>query len=120
MKILNIFSPSYKFRQSKENLEKVAWLKSLAEWNNDWGDVTRRLNYKLDSGSIVFDIGGYKGQWASDIFAKYRCKIYIFEPIKKYAKFIQNRLNFPRKIIVLPFGASVAEGLRYLYIEFQL
>lgn len=103
--------------ESKEDLEKKSWLESLAKWNQDWGDVTRRLNYKLNEKSIVFDIGGYKGQWASDIYAKFRCKIYVFEPIKKYADFIRQRLNFPHKIIVETAGASIANRSQYLFID---
>ena len=42
-----------------------------AQWFKDNGDKTHRLNYNLNEKSIVFDLGGYEGQWASDIFSKY-------------------------------------------------
>ena len=51
------------------------------EWFADNGDKTLRLDYPLTSDSIVFDLGGYKGDWASSIYEKYKCNIYIFEPI---------------------------------------
>lgn len=110
-------------RQKKEKvldeaeIEDLRWISNLHKWNDDWGDVTRRINYNLNPDSIVFDIGGYKGQWASDIYAKYGCNLYIFEPIRKYATFIKSRLNFPTKIVVEPVGASTHNHSEYLYID---
>ena len=39
-------------------------------WIKHQGDKTHRLNYDLNEHSLVFDIGGYEGQWANDIFSK--------------------------------------------------
>jgi len=43
------------------------------------------VNYDLNNDSIVFDLGGYEGQWASNIFSMYYCYVHIFEPVKKIA-----------------------------------
>ena len=40
-------------------------------WLQDNGDETLRLDYELTPDSMVLDLGGYRGQWASDIFDKY-------------------------------------------------
>ena len=45
------------------------------KWFDIKGDKTLRLQYPLNEESIVFDLGGYHGQWASDIFNKYMCNI---------------------------------------------
>lgn len=37
-----------------------------------------RYNYDLNEDSVVFDLGGYKGEWTEKIFSKYRCYIYVF------------------------------------------
>ena len=34
-----------------------------------------RLDYNLNENSVVFDLGGYEVQWASDIFSKYLSSI---------------------------------------------
>ncbi|MBA7576805.1 hypothetical protein ES708_18647 [subsurface metagenome] len=44
--------------------------KRVVQWFEIKGDETLRLDYNLDKNSIVFDIGGYKGQWSSEIFSK--------------------------------------------------
>ncbi|MCU7551290.1 FkbM family methyltransferase [Chitinophagaceae bacterium LB-8] len=76
------------------------------KWFKDKGDKTHRLNYELNENSIVFDVGGYEGQWASDIFSKFLCNIHIFEPYQEYAKNIQDRFKRNKKIYVHSFGLS--------------
>lgn len=62
-------------------------------WLTDNGDKTLRLNYGLSSDDIVLDVGGYEGQWASDIFSRYVCLIHIFEPVPYYADMIESRFS---------------------------
>ena len=82
--------------------------KSIRLWRKDNGDKTHRLNYpNLDDQSIVFDIGGYIGDFASDIFSKYSCNIYLFEPVKEYYDFAKNRFLNNKKITIFPYGAGV-------------
>src|SRR5258708_7901812 len=73
--------------------------KRVKPWFKNNGDETLRLNYpELNEGSIVFDLGGYKGQWASDIYARYNCAVYIFEPYSIYANNIRDRFAKNNKI----------------------
>jgi FkbM family methyltransferase len=75
-------------------------------WFANRGDKTHRLNYDLIDSSIVFDLGGYEGQWSSDIFSKYGCNLFVFEPCKDFAKDIEWRFKKNNKIRVFPFGLS--------------
>ncbi len=76
----------------------------IVPWSEIQGDKTLRLDYDLEENSIVFDVGGYEGQWASDIFAKYCCTIHIFEPVPQFAENIKKRFIKNSKIIVHQFG----------------
>lgn len=67
-------------------------------WQMDGEDL--RLDYPLDRSSIVLDGGGYKGQWASDIFAKYLCTVHVYEPIPEFADFIARRFADNESIVV--------------------
>jgi len=78
----------------------------LITWRKIQGDKTLRLQYDLDENSLVFDVGGYEGQWASDIFSKYCCLIYIFEPVTEFSDRIEKRFSKNKKIFVLKFGLS--------------
>lgn len=77
----------------------------IMRWFNDNGDETLRLNYdNLNKTSLVFDLGGYKGQWTSDIYSKYQCRIFIFEPVAAFAKLIDERFKLNEDIKVFNFG----------------
>lgn len=78
----------------------------VIKWFLDNGDRTLRLNYDLNTNSTVFDLGGYQGQWASDIYAKYGCTIHVFEPVQQFAADIQHRFERNAKIHVHNFGLA--------------
>ena len=49
---------------------------TVAQWEADAGDKKLRLTYDLTPEHIVWDVGGFEGQWSSDIFAKYPDQIF--------------------------------------------
>ena len=63
------------------------------KWKAIDGDHTLRLQYLLGTDSIVVDVGGYHGQWTSDIYAMYKCRVHIFEPMPIFADFIAKRFS---------------------------
>jgi FkbM family methyltransferase len=79
---------------------------AVYRWFNDCGDATLRLNYPLTENSIVFDIGGYKGEWAEKIIKLYNPYIYIFEPIPEYYLEIFKKLGANPKVSIYNFGLS--------------
>jgi len=76
------------------------------KWHKDGGDFEMRFNYSLNENSIVFDLGGYKGNFASDLFSRMPCNIYIFEPVKQNYLIIKERFKLNNKIEAFPFGLS--------------
>lgn len=76
------------------------------KWVNDKGDQNLRYNYKLNSESIVFDLGGYEGEFAQKIFDKYNSNIYVFEPVKKFYNIILEKFRNNKKIKTYQFGLS--------------
>lgn len=73
-------------------------------WSAVNGDTTLRLNYNLNENSVVLDLGGYKGEFASDIYNKYSSTIYVFEPILSFYEIIKNKFSNNSKVHVFPFG----------------
>lgn len=86
-------------------------------WTAIKGDKTLRLNYELHEHSLVFDLGGYEGQWTSDIFSKYLCNVYVFEPFLPYADYIRERFIQNSKIKVFPFGLGKEEKRLPFYVN---
>jgi FkbM family methyltransferase len=87
----------------------------VAPWFTANGDSTLRIDYDLNAESIVFDLGSYQGQWASDIFSKYCCSIYCFEPIQQFAEKLRKRFARNDKIKVFDFG--LAEEAKEVWIS---
>ena len=78
--------------------------KELHKWNASRGDETYRLNYKLNENSIVFDLGGYRGEWAQKIYDRYGCNIHVFEPHPEFSKNLYDKFGDNKKITVYDFG----------------
>lgn len=75
-------------------------------WARDQGDKTLRLDYDLDPDSVVFDLGGYEGQWASDIVARYLCQVHVFEPVPHFAARIEERFVHNPRVRVHRLGLA--------------
>ena len=57
----------------------------------------------------MFDVGGFEGQWASDIVAMYGCRVYVFEPIEDYAERIERRFARNPLVSVHEVGLSARD-----------
>lgn len=75
-------------------------------WFADNGDNTHRINYDLDENSIIFDVGGYEGDFAAKIYEKYNSTVYVFEPVEEFYNLIQNRFKNVDKIKVFKYGLA--------------
>jgi FkbM family methyltransferase len=102
-----------KIRNSIPGFEEKQFLR-VKPWVLCQGDKTLRLDYNLDENSIVFDLGGYEGQWASDIFSKYQSYVYIFEPYTPFFENIKNRFLKNGKIKVFNFGLAAKSSDSHL------
>lgn len=78
----------------------------LEIWKKEKGDYTYRLDYKLNEKSIVFDVGGYKGWFTQQIHSKYKCNVYIFEPVLEYYQNIEKMFKGIPNIKSYPYGLS--------------
>ena len=101
-------------KKKKNTKQCILSKNSVKQWVIDKGDTTHRLNYNLDKNSIVFDFGGYKGCWTSDILNKYNCKVHIFEVIPSFSDLIKNRFEKNENVVVNNFG--LAKNNEELYI----
>ena len=48
-------------------------------WFNDGGDLRYRYNYDLNNESIVFDVGGYEGNFSQKIILTVRSLLVYFK-----------------------------------------
>lgn len=102
-KLSSFFTKLYRhfFPRKKTARELV-----VAQWEQDNRTRNLRLIYDLTPEDVVWDVGGYEGQWASDLFAKYQPTIHIFEPVASFAAHIAERFAKNPKIHVHRYGIS--------------
>lgn len=70
-------------------------------WFEVNGDSTYALDWPINGGSLVYEIGGYEGRWSSQIIEKYHPRMMIFEPQKWAYDRCYERLNLPQDKITL-------------------
>jgi len=91
--------------------------KNQKKWHQDGGDNRYRFDYCLDKNSLILDVGGYDGQWASDIFSRFTCKIYVFEPVQVFSENISNRFMHNSNIIVQSFALGLNSRSEFISIN---
>jgi FkbM family methyltransferase len=73
-------------------------------WYKDNKEKTLRYEYPLNSDSTVIDVGGYEGDFASEIFSRYQSCIFVFEPVKRYVNYLNERFSQNNSIKIIPYG----------------
>jgi FkbM family methyltransferase len=87
------------------------------QWHAESGDITRRLDFPLDRESVVVDGGGYQGQYASDIYATFRCRVHVYEPVRAFADFTRRRFASNPDIVVHDVGLAANTRTERIALE---
>ncbi len=97
-----------RFRINKPSSSNPEYISAqrATKWFQDKGDETLRLDYDLNNDSVVFDIGGYKGEFAAQMICRYDCTVYIFEPIPEFYNIIKSKFIKNKNVIPFCYGLS--------------
>lgn len=79
-------------------------------WFDVDGDNTLALDWDLNENSHVWEIGGFKGRWAQQIWDKFHCYIHIFEPQEWAVQKLRERFNGIEKVFIHPYGLWTKHG----------
>lgn len=96
-------------RQRREPWTKVFYT-AFRQWRADRMEVTRMQFAGLGPESVVFDVGGFKGNWAADIHDRYGARLHIFEPHPVFAEEIRSRFHGNDAIVTHEFALGQNEG----------
>jgi FkbM family methyltransferase len=104
------------------DVASVAAAPSLREvaqesWERCQGERTLRLDYAMAPGDIVLDIGGFEGQWASDIFGTSLCTVHVFEPVPPLAEAIRRRFAGNPHMEVHAVAIGAADGTLQVAVD---
>ena len=81
------------------------------------GGEALRLDYPLTNSAIIIDVGGYVGDFAADMTAKFNCRIDVFEPVAQYAEKIRQRFLSNSNVQVIQAGLGATERGEVINIE---
>jgi FkbM family methyltransferase len=104
-------------RLFKTHILRDKFLLARRQWSADEGDSKLRFDYPLDENSVVFDVGGYLGDFADTIYNRYKCRVYVFEPVVSFYDIICQRFKDNDKIFVYNFGLSDRDGVAEISLE---
>jgi FkbM family methyltransferase len=100
--------------------------KMADKFREDGGDSFFLFNYDLNKDSVVLDVGGYEGQWASDLFSRFQCEIFIFEVVQSFVDKMEKRFSNNSSIKIYNHGLgnstrnekiNVSEDSSSLYVK---
>ena len=89
----------------------------VRKWYGEDGETNLKHDFDLNKQSVVLDVGGYVGDWAFEMSKRYGSKIYVFEPVSKYASKIIARLKKHPNIKVYPVGLGGKERSETISID---
>ena len=93
------------------------FLLEVARWSRDNGDTTLRLNYPLSEDSVVFDLGGYKGDFAAKMVDLYDCNVYVFEPLPIFHNACIERFSENGRVRCFNYGLSKENGFLNITVD---
>ena len=80
----------------------------------DKGEL-KRYDYDLNEDSFVMDVGGYKGEFAENIFTKFGCYVHIYEPV--FFNDIHNKFSEYIKIWLHHYGLSKKSCIQKIAVQ---
>lgn len=81
------------------------------------GGEKLRVQYPLEQDSVVLDVGGYLGDFAEELIARYNCSVDIFEPVKRYYDVISKKFKNNKKVFAFNYGLGATDTVEYISID---
>ncbi|HEX2241275.1 MAG TPA: FkbM family methyltransferase [Actinomycetota bacterium] len=65
-----------------------------------------RTDFMVGREEVVFDVGGYEGEWLTEMYSRQPCRIEVFEPVKEFATSLAERFQPNDDIRVHGYGLA--------------
>ena len=89
---------------------------NMGYWFAIDGDNKYLLKHRLNSKSIVFEVGGYTGVFTGKLLKRYQPQIYVFEPVKQFVKELNRKFGKKKNVFIYDFGLGASNK----QVEFNL
>ena len=65
--------------------------------------------YPLEGTALIVDAGGYRGDWAAEMVARYACRVEVFEPVRSFVEVLEERFSANPLITIHPYGLGACD-----------
>jgi FkbM family methyltransferase len=89
----------------------------VAAWNRSGGNEQLFDGLDLGAGSLVVDVGGYRGDWSAEIFARYAPTIHVLEPVPDFVRHLRRRFSRNPKIDIHPIALGAASHRTEIFVQ---
>ena len=102
-------------RRRRLLLRRRSSLSPMDAWTRAGGNRLRTEELDLTPGDVVLDFGGYRGEYAETLIARYGCTVHVFEPVPEFADYIRSRSSDERlRIHQVAIGPERTKQTLYL------
>jgi len=84
--------------------------KLVRKFNREQGRGTPIRFSRVHPQSVVFDLGGYEGEWTSKMREIYDCHVHVFEPHPRFVKHLAKRFSGDPKVTIHPYALASDNG----------
>jgi FkbM family methyltransferase len=104
-----------KWLDRRRNPWRGAHYDAMKEWKRDKA-AARLYDYRaLAPGAVVFDMGGFRGEWADMVLAQQpEAVIHLFEPHPRFADDLRAKFEGDARVTVYPMALGSADGEMFL------
>lgn len=89
----------------------------VAKWYKDNGSESRlRFAYPLTRESVVFDVGGYRGNFLREIVTRYDPHVFVFEPVQQFSKQLTRQFLTNPKVKICEYGLSDVDSVSQMML----
>lgn len=88
-----------------------------SQWVRDDGDESLLIDYPLNDGCVVIDVGGYTGNFSDKILKLYNPHLIILEPVKKYSKILMNKYSKNKNVSIYEYGLSDSDSNQKIFLS---
>ncbi len=89
----------------------------LGEFHRSTGDALLTGDLPVASSDTVLDVGGYQGNWTSEMLSRYGCRSVIFEPVPEFAASIRRRFHSNDRVQVFEAGLAAQDTTVDMYLS---
>lgn len=88
----------------------------LANFHRNGGNRLLVENLPVTSDELVFDVGGFHGDWTAELQSRYGCRSVVFEPVPEFQRILSGRFAKNQRVQLVDAGLDSHTGRTSLWL----